>query len=267
MIGIATFSMMGGSEAEIETSAPTNSNTFRGGACARFNATDQCAHRQRSAVPRYPRLAGIQSRGRRFSFELSHRRSWMRRDGNTLAAAQTEARQTWLRERYAIPPRWHRKSISDQHIGSNRVRGSMPARHGGSSQQWEELRRQVVEPSLGYPCKQSCRQENTRNGDAGGVALQSHPKQRCRALHSQSDLHENSFSQGTGGTIRREAWHRLRHLVSPRMEACRGLTHLRELYPESRWNWRRLTGRTQSNAASNEVLIMNGPSLAGGRDA
>ena len=37
---------------------------------------------------------------------------------------------------------------------------------------------------------------------------------------------------------------------------------IRELYPELRWRWRRLTGRTQANNAKAEVLIINGPSSA-----
>lgn len=39
---------------------------------------------------------------------------------------------------------------------------------------------------------------------------------------------------------------------------------VRELYPEPKWTWRRMTGRTQTNADKAEVLILNGPSIAGG---
>lgn len=39
---------------------------------------------------------------------------------------------------------------------------------------------------------------------------------------------------------------------------------IRELYPEPRWTWRRLSGRTQANKAKAEVLILNGKSLVSG---
>lgn len=35
---------------------------------------------------------------------------------------------------------------------------------------------------------------------------------------------------------------------------------IRELYPRDAWTWRVLTGRTQTNEAKSEVLILNGPS-------
>ena len=46
---------------------------------------------------------------------------------------------------------------------------------------------------------------------------------------------------------------------------CRFYDHplIRELYPESRWTWRRLKGRDQANNAEKaEVLIINGESYA-----
>lgn len=45
---------------------------------------------------------------------------------------------------------------------------------------------------------------------------------------------------------------------------CRFYDHplIRELYPEGRWTWRRQKGRKQTNEASPEVLIINGPSYA-----
>jgi DNA adenine methylase len=45
--------------------------------------------------------------------------------------------------------------------------------------------------------------------------------------------------------------------------ACRFYDHplVRELYPESRWTWRRMGGgRKQTNEAAPEVLLLNGPS-------
>lgn len=45
---------------------------------------------------------------------------------------------------------------------------------------------------------------------------------------------------------------------------CRFYDHplIREIYPEPRWTWRRMQGRKQTNEASPEVLIINGPSYA-----
>ena len=45
---------------------------------------------------------------------------------------------------------------------------------------------------------------------------------------------------------------------------CRFYDHplIRELYPQGVWNWRFLKGRKQSNEASPECLLINGPSLA-----
>lgn len=37
---------------------------------------------------------------------------------------------------------------------------------------------------------------------------------------------------------------------------------IRDMYPQSHWTWRHLTGRTQANKAASEVLLMNGPSYA-----
>jgi DNA adenine methylase len=42
---------------------------------------------------------------------------------------------------------------------------------------------------------------------------------------------------------------------------------IRELYPRDRWTWVEWDGRTQTNGAAKEVLILNGPSLAGFRRA
>lgn len=39
---------------------------------------------------------------------------------------------------------------------------------------------------------------------------------------------------------------------------------IRELYPETKWNWIRQTSRAQTNGAVQEVLILNGPSYAKG---
>jgi len=41
---------------------------------------------------------------------------------------------------------------------------------------------------------------------------------------------------------------------------CRFYDHplIRELYPESKWNWRRFTSRTQANDDRDEVLLVNG---------
>lgn len=46
---------------------------------------------------------------------------------------------------------------------------------------------------------------------------------------------------------------------------CRFYDHplIREIYPESKWTWRRQKGRKQTNEESNEVLIINGESYAG----
>jgi site-specific DNA-adenine methylase len=41
---------------------------------------------------------------------------------------------------------------------------------------------------------------------------------------------------------------------------------IRELYPEPRWTWRSITGRTQANSEKAEVLILNGPSRASNRE-
>lgn len=45
---------------------------------------------------------------------------------------------------------------------------------------------------------------------------------------------------------------------------CRFYDHplIQKLYPSSRWTWRRLKGRKQSNAEAPEVLLINGPSQA-----
>lgn len=45
---------------------------------------------------------------------------------------------------------------------------------------------------------------------------------------------------------------------------CRFYDHplIRKLYPEGRWTWNRLKGRTQANEAAPELLIINGPSYA-----
>lgn len=37
---------------------------------------------------------------------------------------------------------------------------------------------------------------------------------------------------------------------------------VREMYPEGRWTYRRLTGRTQTNGEAPELLVINGPSYA-----
>lgn len=39
---------------------------------------------------------------------------------------------------------------------------------------------------------------------------------------------------------------------------------IEDLYPRDRWYWRELTGRNQANSDSNEVLLLNGTSRAGG---
>lgn len=61
------------------------------------------------------------------------------------------------------------------------------------------------------------------------------------------------------------------HVLASRLDrlkhcrvVCRFYDHplVKKLYPEPRWTWNRLKGRKQSNDASPEVLIINGPSYA-----
>jgi DNA adenine methylase len=65
------------------------------------------------------------------------------------------------------------------------------------------------------------------------------------------------------------AWHtRLRDALARFAKTrvvCRFYDHplIRELYPETRWTWKRLKGRTQANAEAPELLLINGPAIGG----